>query len=825
MRPVRGEDALSALRDLLLGRRAGSSFVCEEPPFERLRWAVDDRELSKVDCLVRLRHALRYASLTLSTRNEARSLPTDGLFPEPVRNEWVSYGLRSLPGGWIEALPWQPSWLDGLPSGVDASAMAESERPWAPSSPPADPWVAAVLKVNSYRGPGQTLAVRSALHMPRDRTLIVVLPTGEGKSLVFQALAAANTEELVAVAVPTVALALDHETTTRERLSSITHRLTYLGGETDSNTDIRARIEAGTQRIVFAAPEAMVGTLRRPLLDAARAGRLASLVIDEAHLVDAWGTDFRGDFQMLAGLAAQLRREAPAGREPRIVCLSATVTQMSFATLRDLFSPDRPPGLATAARLRPEPDLWIDRSWPSRRVREDRVLEALRHLPRPAILYVTLPADADAWVHRLRAAGYRRLEVVHGRTLTEHKDRVVKRWRTGELDLVIGTSAFGLGIDYPHVRTVIHACLPENLDRYYQEIGRSGRDNRASAALLLPAKEDQPVARSQADSKLISIEKGFGRWAAMFKAAQRPDPRRMRFVLDLSTSPGYDPDMRSGRSEDWNAHVLNLMARGGLIHLAGLATSGGGGALILVDIVEDTHLDRSTWDDRLAALRAEIQQSNQRGYQAMRELVERHSCPSELLAALYRVDGGDGARDVVLACGGCSSCRASPPGWFARFPLTPRAPWPVGTFDRSRFDFFDGGVSFVAQAQDLSKLGARRRLRQLIDALWRSGWRKFIIIGESPDVLRESLSAVPWCVAVGVDPRVLAGSGLPPGPEIVWIADRTLIEAQYLGAQSIGEERLFIIPSELEDPLFPGHALGERRLMATVDMALSWIDQ
>jgi superfamily II DNA/RNA helicase len=661
--------------------------------------------------------------------------------------------------------------------------------------------------------------------MPRDKTLVVVLPTGEGKSLVFQALAASSPEDLVAVAVPTVTLALDHETATHVRLPSVAHRLAYLGGEAAANAEIRSRIEAGVQRLVFGAPEAMVASLRRSLLDTARAGRLAALVIDEAHLVHAWGTDFRGEFQMLAGLVAQLRRDAPVGREPRIVCLSATVTQMSFATLRDLFSPNGIPGLASAVRLRPEPDLWVDRSWPTRIVRQDRVLEALRHLPRPAILYVTLPDDADAWASRLRAAGYRRLEVVHGRTDTAQKDRVVKRWRTGELDLVVGTSAFGLGIDYPHVRTVIHACLPESLDRYYQEIGRSGRDNRASVALLLPAVEDQPVARSQSDAKLISVDKGLARWAAMFKLARRQEQARMRFAVDLAASPGYDPDMRSDRNEDWNAHVLNLMARGGLIRLAGLAASDGDGTKVLIDVVEDAHMDPLTWSDRIASIRAEVQRSNQRGYEAMRKLVEENSCPSALFAALYRIDGGDGVRDVVLACGGCSTHRRIPPGWFAHWPLAPRAPWPVGNCDHVRFNFLDHGVCFVARVADLDRPVDRRRLKQLFEALWRSGWRKCVIIGQLPEALRKLLESVPWCVATGVDARVLASNGLPPGPEIVWVDANASLEPEQLAGQPLAEERLFLVSRDLEDPVYPGHALCERRVMASVDMALHWIDQ
>ena len=109
------------------------------------------------------------------------------------------------------------------------------------------------------------------------------------------------------------------------------------------------------------------------------------------------------------------------------------------------------------------------------------MLEALRHVPRPAILYVTRVVDAKAWRDRLEAEGFEHAELVHGETGANERDRILRGWRDGDIDLVVATSAFGLGIDYRHVRAVVHACIPESLDRFYQEVGRGGRDGRRAS--------------------------------------------------------------------------------------------------------------------------------------------------------------------------------------------------------------------------------------------------------------------------------------------------------------------------------------------------------
>ena len=145
-------------------------------------------------------------------------------------------------------------------------------------------------------------------------------------------------------------------------------------------------------------------------------------------------------------------------------------------------------------------------------------------------------------------------------------------WRLGdsnELDGMVATSAFGLGVDKSDVRTVIHATLPESLDRYYQEVGRAGRDGRAGAALLLHTPSDEEQASSLALPKLIGDEKAFERWSGMVDAAQPHLKIPEVYWVDLTRLPSH-LQVKSEASVDWSVRALTLMARAQLIELVAM---------------------------------------------------------------------------------------------------------------------------------------------------------------------------------------------------------------------------------------------------------------
>lgn len=814
-----GEQAYAALREALDHPARADAFACAEVPFERLRRAILDDGLSPLDRAIRLRHALRYADSTLSSPGIRRALPrpTSARWPSP--QQCLDCGLVLRAGSLVEAEPWRPDWLNQGQSEVDTQAMRQEARPWIQRLPSADRWVQERFAYDHYRGPGQALAVRAALHMPVGQSLLAVLPTGEGKSLVFQALAAAHPNQVVAVVVPTVSLAQDHDNSVAKYGALLgTHTHAYVGGQDQQNAEIIDRIGTGEQGLLFAAPEAFVGRLQPALLRAASAGKLAAIVIDEAHLVDAWGTDFRNEFQLLAALVAELRAQAPAHRQPRLVFLSATVTQIAYDTLQRLFSPHAPLALVAGARLRPEPDTWIAQMAPAEATRRARILDALMHVPRPAILYVTKVEDAREWYKLLQEAGFRRLRVLHGESSAADRTATVKAWSTGELDVVIGTSAFGLGIDYPHVRSVIHACIPESLDRYYQEVGRSGRDNQASMALLVPTFADQGIAESVARQTIISVDKGLARWDAMFDRAQRAPEASSRFYIDTMVAPAYDMDMIGERHEDWNGRVLSLMARAGLIAFAGVRFNlDTGRTELAVDILDDGHGDPAVWATRVEPIRQTLLHTSYQRSAGMMTLIEQTECPSQRLQALYAINDGSKLLPVVPACGGCAACRAKEGApWFAVWPNPPVAPWSVGASSARLLRHMERGRGLIERASEtVDTLSQRRILGEFMQSLWDDGIRKCLVIGSAPEPVLRALAERPWCTLQSDDVMILSSNGLPPGPTAVWVGAGVAIPEHHFSPRKAGEERLFIIPAGLVNPNRPGRLIGDTFPTAT----------
>src|SRR5262245_57304709 len=154
---------------------------------------------------------------------------------------------------------------------------------------------------------------------------------------------------------------------------------------------------------------------------------------------------------------------------------SATMTAECRRLLRQLFSEREQTREFVCQRLRPE-IRYYSRMLENLVDRERAVTEALWHLPRPAVLYVTERAEAEHFFNHFSQQGFRRIGCFHGDTPNATRRDLLKRWKANELDLIVATSAFGVGVDKSDIRAVVHACFPENLDRYYQEVGRGGRD-------------------------------------------------------------------------------------------------------------------------------------------------------------------------------------------------------------------------------------------------------------------------------------------------------------------------------------------------------------
>ena len=495
----------------------------------------------------------------------------------PSQQQWHTFGCTAEPAGAdnvrIRPRRWTPSWLDiGAADVVDAAMRELSRRPHRPVA--SDPLVGSLTGHDQYVSPGQRAAVQAVFLSEPGTTLIINLPTGGGKTLAFQlpALAWSQRSGLTLVVVPTVALAKDQEARFREVLRHIDSArlvdlppLAYHGGlDEETKASVRSAVKDGRIPILFASAEAAIGSLRGPLFDAARQGRLKVFAIDEAHIVTQWGQQFRPEFQSIAGLKQALLDACPETDRFRTLLLTATLTPECCDALSELFGGGHVEVISEEA-LRPEPGYLIS-AVAAESERQEKVLEALLHLPRPLILYTTLRDHAEQWRDTLLTFGFRRVSMVRGGDLSDGAgDEVLRQWRDGAIDIVIGTSAFGLGVDQQDVRSVVHACLPETIDRYYQEVGRAGRDGNASVALLVSTPQDAETAKGLSRERLISIDRGFERWEEMWVRHQRGIGDTYLIPLNARPKNIVEPGRRNA---SWNLRTLVLMGRAGLITFA-----------------------------------------------------------------------------------------------------------------------------------------------------------------------------------------------------------------------------------------------------------------
>ncbi|GAN75851.1 protein DpdF [Acidisphaera rubrifaciens] len=808
----------TALGEALCGRRDADSFSLEEIAAERLRLAIGDPSASPLDLALLVRHAL-LAEGARQGGGEAVWLPRPK--KRACSDEVLALaGLEPIGADRVRARPWRPGWLADSDPDPDRLAAASIPRRFEAAGPPPDPFISQ-LGYATYRSVGQRAAVRSALLTPEGRTLAIDLPTGEGKSAIFHAIDAVGfasapipaNEGVTLVVVPTVALAYDHENNVR---AERTDPLAYVGDNAERRAAIIERLSTQQTGLVFCAPEAACGSLRGTLISLAEAGRLKALVLDEAHLVDAWGTGFRPEFQSLAGLRAELLAACPAGARIRTLLLSATLTPETLDTLEVLFARPERLELLSAAQVRPEP-AYVVAPQTDATSRNLRVEEAILRLPRPMILYVTKVADAVAWAHRFAALGLSRFAAFHGDTPDNERAATLKRWSKGELDLVVATSAFGLGIDYPQVRAVVHGCVPETFDRFYQEVGRGGRDGRTSLSLLLPSHSDVKLARGLNRERVITVRRGLERWRSMFEHPQTRHlgDKRFKLRLDVAPGPGIDDiDLVGERSLQWNARVLTLMARCGLLRMVGgvRGESSEDGVFETVEILDDQHLLEEIWDRKVEPVRGQIARARSRNLALMVRHLRGGECPASLIEELY------GASRILKGCSNCQICRADPArAQMDALPLEPAAVWPAPALSSTLSGLLSDGEFVVTFDATATGAYASRRMAAALSGLTQGGMRVFRLVGDTPPVFERGLADLATRPVFLSRSATSATSRLPPGPEVVIVG-----ETPWRLSPPGRDPRILILPSGAADPDRPGEGLLDRynRVSMTLDTLL-----
>jgi superfamily II DNA/RNA helicase len=686
----------------------------------------------------------------------------------------------------------------------------------------ADPFIEQAIAYSHYTCVGQREAVRALFLMPFGHSLIANLPTGSGKSLLAQApiLCEGWEGRLTVVVVPTIALALDQA----RRMKPLLERrfpkrawsaLAYHGGLADTDKQaIREAIRAGRQGIVFASPESVGSGLASALDSAVESGFLRYLIIDEAHLVGSWGDGFRPGFQALSGIRRALLKKAP-GQAFKTVLASATLTEGVIDLLRHLFGPAEHTQVIASVHLRPEPRYWYHRAL-NETERDTLVLEAVAKAPRPLILYATTRDEVTRWWSILTRLGHSRVAPFHGGTSASERERILQQWSEGDLDMVVANSAFGLGVDKHDVRSVIHATIPEGLDRFYQEVGRGGRDGFACASLTIWVEEDVGQAESLASTKLIGDDLGFDRWSQLVRSSGSASAATGVLTLNLdSLLPHLEQE--SVRNRSWNLHTVLLVARAGLIELvSGSSDAGAEGtegqltSSCRVRILDPGHADKAYWKRAVAESRARTR-ARVDHFNLLFDVINGRREISDSITELYTVTLSGASVSVTPCCGGCpahwgdrrESAAHRPPSasvttsiveidigpWLSRLPIA----------DRHRLLVFYDALQFD-----------KPNVLRAIQAILRScPIHEVVLEGEVSTLLQNEIRAV---VAAQRRPLFFENLGLSPPPSYQFRANTVRLTFVSPGTPypaCLGESgyrsqyAVILMPQDQADPFHP----------------------
>ncbi|GHF22148.1 ATP-dependent DNA helicase RecQ [Amycolatopsis deserti] len=428
------------------------------------------------------------------------------------------------------------------------------------------------------------------------RDVLAVMPTGSGKSAIYQ-IPALLLDGPTLVVSPLTALQRDQVGQIED---SDAPDAVAVNSAQPARTTTKAwdAVTHGDAEYLFLAPEQLA---KDEVLEQLDEIRPSLFVVDEAHCVSAWGHDFRPDYLRLGQVIERLGH-------PRVLALTATAGGpvrddiVSHLGLRD-------PVRVVSGFDRPNLYLAVHRAT----TEEDKraaLLRWVRDAPKPGLVYAATRKDSERYADELGAVAF------HAGMTAADRKRVHEDFLADRAGVVVATSAFGMGIDKPNVRFVVHASVPESVDSYYQQIGRAGRDGERADALLFYRPED------------LGLQK--------FLTARPFDDEGTREVAEALHDHDDPHDLDLSHRRVMN--TLNLLDQAGLVE-----DTGEGFRYTGTDPAQDT--------ERAAEVAEQRRKLDRSRVEVMREYAETSACRRQFLLGYF-------GEVLDEPCGFCDTCDA-----------------------------------------------------------------------------------------------------------------------------------------------------------------------